>query len=152
MDTNQVKVHRKKTMFVDGPVTPEFIATAIAKHSSNTAIGAHQIFLGQIRADVIDQKMVMAIEFTAYREMADDAYAIFRESLFSKYSLTCMHVYHSVGRVNAGEVNLFVFVSSVHRKDATAACAELVEWIKKEAPVWGKEILSDDQVHWKVNT
>lgn len=139
-------------MFVDGPVSPDFIGSAIAKHASNTRIGAHQIFLGQIRADEINGSTVKAIEFTAYRDMADEAYANFRETLFEKYDLTCMHVYHSLGAVKTGEVNLFVFVSSAHRAPAIAACTELVEWIKKEAPVWGKEIMSDDLVQWKVNT
>lgn len=151
MEQPSAKVHRKKTMFIHNPVSPVFIADAIAKHAANTAIGAHQIFLGQIRADKIDEQIVEAIEFSAYEDMADEAYADFRETLFKNYELTCMHVYHSLGRVNTGEINLFVFVSSVHRKAATAACAELVEWIKCKAPIWGKEILTGDQVQWKVN-
>ena len=66
-------VKKKKTMFIEGPVTPDFIATSISKHSSKTDIGAHQIFLGQIRSDSIDGKIVKAIEFSSYGEMA--AYA-----------------------------------------------------------------------------
>ena len=68
-----------------------------------------------------------------------------------KYSLTCMHVYHSLGRIAVGEINLFVFVSAVHRKDAIAACAELVELIKTDLPIWGKEIFEDEGHRWKVN-
>lgn len=139
-------------MFVEGPVTPEFIANSIGKHASNTTIGAHQLFLGQIRKDRKEDREVVAIEFTAYREMADDAYNEFREVLFGKYNLVCMHVYHSLGRIQAGEINLFVFVSSTHRKDAMAACSELVEWIKKDLPVWGKEILTGDAHAWKINS
>ncbi|HRH67404.1 MAG TPA: molybdenum cofactor biosynthesis protein MoaE [Bacteroidia bacterium] len=143
---------KRKTMFVDGPVSPEFIATSIAKHSSKTDIGAHQIFLGQIRSDSIDGKIVKAIEFSSYREMADEQYLVLREELFSKYKLSCMHVYHSLGRVHSGEINLFVFVSSKHRKDATDACSELVEMIKTKLPIWGKEIFDDEKYVWKVNS
>jgi len=46
---------------------------------------------------------------------------------------------------------LFVFVSSVHRAPAFEACREIVEQIKKEVPVWGKEILEDDTHVWKTN-
>lgn len=125
-----IKEKAKKTMFVEGPVSPLFIGDSIAKHAANHAIGAHQIFLGQIRSDALGEAMVTAIDFTAYRDMADEAYRQFREELFSRYRITCLHVYHSLGKVNAGEINLFVFVSASHRKDAITACAELVEWIK----------------------
>jgi molybdopterin synthase catalytic subunit len=146
------KPARRKTMFIDGPVAAGFIADSISKHAGNHSIGAHEIFLGQIREDVVDGKKVTAIDFTAYLEMADEAYVAFRETLFSRYSLTCMHVHHSLGPVRVGEINLFVFVSSRHRKDAMAACRELVEWIKSHAPVWGK-LLFDDSTHdWKTNT
>ena len=38
--------------------------------SSVRNIGAHSIFLGQIRADEIDGKTVSAIDYSAYEEMA----------------------------------------------------------------------------------
>jgi len=72
-----------------------------------------------------------------------------REAIFEKYSLTCMHVYHSLGSVKAGEISLFVFTSSVHRKAAIEACEETVERIKKELPVWGKEVFEDASYQWK---
>ena len=53
--------------------------------------------------------------------------------------------------ISAGEINLFVFVSSAHRKDATLACQELVELIKIKLPIWGKEILEDENYTWKEN-
>ncbi|WP_294274417.1 molybdenum cofactor biosynthesis protein MoaE, partial [uncultured Chryseobacterium sp.] len=74
-----------------------------------------------------------------------------REDIFSRYELTCMHVYHSLGTVNAGEICLFVFTSSKHRKMAMDACDELVERIKSELQVWGKEIFNDETHQWKVN-
>ncbi|MFM7216605.1 MAG: molybdenum cofactor biosynthesis protein MoaE [Bacteroidota bacterium] len=121
---------KRKSMFIEGPVAPSFIADSIAKHSGNHAIGAHEIFLGQIREDEADGRKVTGIDFSAYAIMADEAYTSFREELFSRHALTCMHVHHSLGPVRVGEINLFVFVSSRHRKDAMAACRELVEWIK----------------------
>ena len=74
-----------------------------------------------------------------------------RESIFAKYELTCMHVYHSLGNVLVGEICLFVFTSSKHRKMAIEACNELVEAIKFELPIWGKEIYQDQSIVWKEN-
>lgn len=142
---------RSKKLFVEGAISPEFISDSISKHSTKKNIGAHQIFLGQIRNDDVDSKAVQAIEFSAYAEMAEEEYFKIREIIFSKYDLICMHVFHSLGRVGAGEINLFVFVSSVHRKDATEACKEMVELIKTKLPIWGKEMFDSDEHRWKVN-
>jgi molybdopterin synthase catalytic subunit len=142
---------KPKNIFVQGPVTASFIGESIQKHSSKTEIGAHQIFLGQVRADVLSGKKVKAIDYTAYEAMALEKMHEIREDIFSKYNLTCMHVYHSLGRVATGEISLFVFTSSAHRKPAIQSCAEIVERIKAELPVWGKEILEDETYQWKVN-
>lgn len=137
---------------VEGAISPAFIGESIAKHSSKKDIGAHSIFLGQVRNDIINDKKVKAIDYTSYLEMAEDKFHEIREDAFKKYSLTCMHIYHSIGKVNAGEISLFVFTSSIHRKDAINACEEIVEKIKKEVPVWGKEIFEDESSQWKINS
>jgi molybdopterin synthase catalytic subunit len=142
---------KKKDVFRDGAITPEFVMNSIAKHSVKTDIGAHSIFLGQIRKDEIDGKKVNAIEYTAHKEMANAQFHIIREDAFTKYNLNCMHIYHSLGTVNTGEISLFVFTSSPHRRDAIDACNEIVERIKQEVPVWGKEILEDGGHVWKEN-
>ncbi|MGN7782915.1 molybdenum cofactor biosynthesis protein MoaE [Niabella sp. 22666] len=142
---------KMKNIFVEGPISTAFIAESIQKHAAKTSIGAHDIFLGQVRADIIDDRVVAAIEYTAYEDMALQKMHEIREAIFEKYALTCMHVYHSLGRVNAGELCLFVFTSAPHRRAAIDACAELVELIKKELPVWGKELFEDATHQWKVN-
>lgn len=141
-----------KNIFLQGAVSPSLIAEQIAKHSTKTNIGAHDIFLGQVRADVIEGRTVAAIEYTAYEEMALEKMHEIREALFARYPLTCMHVFHSLGQVKAGEICLFVFTSAAHRRAAIDACAELVERIKAELPVWGKEIFDNAEHQWKVNT
>ena len=147
--TNSMKERKPKNIFVPGPVASTFIAESIQKHSTKTDIGGHSIFLGQVRADKIDGKEVALIEYTTYEEMALEKMHAIREDIFSKYDLTCMHVYHSLGNVKAGEISLFVFTSSAHRKAAIDACEETVERIKAELPVWGKELFADNSYVWK---
>lgn len=142
---------KKHKVFIQGAITPTFIADSIAKHSGKTAIGAHDIFLGQVRNDLIDNKTVVAIEYSAYEEMAENLFHEIREAIFVKYDIVCMHIYHSLGLVKTGEICLFVFVSAKHRKDAFDACRDLVEQIKAMTPIWGKEIFEDDSHVWKQN-
>nr|WP_068893409.1 molybdenum cofactor biosynthesis protein MoaE [Pedobacter panaciterrae] len=140
-----------KNIFVNGSINPLFIAESIAKHSSKTQIGGHSIFLGQVRKDELQGNHVFAIEYTAYDDLALEKMHLIREEIFEKYPLSCMHVYHSLGRVHSGEICLFVFTSSAHRKPAIDACSELVERLKAELPIWGKEIFENDTHQWKEN-
>ena len=143
---------KSKNVFIEGAISSEFIGQSIAKHQSKTSIGAHNIFLGQVRADDIDGKIVAAIEYTAYEEMANAKFHDIREATFNKFDLTCMHIYHSLGKVNSGEICLFVFVSSPRRTQVFKAIEFIVEEIKANVPVFGKEFFEDETHQWKVNS
>ena len=140
-----------KNCFKEGAISPEFIGNSIAHHQVKKNIGAHQIFLGQVRNDMIGGKEVVAIDYSAHEEMANKIFHEIRETTFDKFDLTCMHIYHSIGKVNTGEICLFVFVSSAHRKMVQLALEFVVEAIKSDAPVFGKELLEDDTHVWKEN-
>jgi molybdopterin synthase catalytic subunit len=146
-----MKGEKIKDIFMQGAIGPAFIGECIARHQSKTRIGGHSIFLGQVRADETGDKKVIAIDYSAYAGMALEEMSRIREDIFEKYPLECMHVYHSLGRVEAGQVCLFVFTSSAHRKAAMDACGELVERIKSELPVWGKELYMNGTHEWKRN-
>ncbi len=141
-----------KKALVVGAISPEKIATSIAHHQVKTNIGGHAIFLGQVRADEIEGETVKAIDYTAYEEMAEKEFHEIREAAFEKYDLTCLHIYHSLGVVKAGEICLFVFTSSKHRAMAFDACRFITEEIKAKVPVFGKEIFEDDSHQWKKNS
>jgi len=143
---------KKKQVFVEGPIAPSKIAESIEKHSTMHDIGGHSIFLGQVRADELDGKAVTAIEYTCYPEMAEAVIHEIREETFSKFQLSCMHIYHSLGIVEAGAISLFVFTSSKHRAAAIDACTFVVEAIKSKVPIWGKELFNDESHTWKQNT
>jgi len=140
-----------KNIFVAGAISPLFIGERIAEHQSKTGIGGHSIFLGQVRADKIEDQQVIAVEYTSYEAMALEQMSAIREAVIEKYSLICMHVYHSLGTIKSGEICLFVFTSAPHRKAAIDACSETVERLKAELPIWGKEILGDGGFQWKIN-
>ena len=142
---------KKHKVFVEGAISPSFIADSIAKHSTKTTIGAHDIFLGQVRKDEINGKTVEAIDYSAYTEMAEEKFHEIRELAFGKFELSCMHIYHSIGKVKTGEICLFVFVSSPHRQSAFDACRWIVEEIKANVPIWGKELFADETHTWKEN-
>ena len=140
-----------KNCFKDGPISPDFIAQSISHHQVKTNIGAHQIFLGQVRKDEIEGQLVQAIDYSAHEEMANKVFHEIREATFEQFDLPCMHIYHSLGRVAAGEICLFVFASSKHRKEAQKVIEHLVEEIKSKVPIFGKEVFEDESFVWKEN-
>ena len=140
-----------KNIFVQGAISPNKIAESIGHHQSKTKIGAHNIFLGQVRADEVNGKTVNAIDYSAQTEIANQLCHEIREAAFSKYDLSCMHIYHSLGRVNAGEISFFVFVSSAHRPPVFESLSEIVNEIKEKLPIFGKELFEDKSHQWKVN-
>jgi molybdopterin synthase catalytic subunit len=148
MDNVKTKPH---SVLQQGPIPPDFVSASIASHSAKTGLGAHTIFLGQVRRDEIEGKPVEAIEYSAYPEMAEKEFYKIREEAFAKYELGCLHIHHSLGLVKAGEISLFVFVSAKHRKQVFEACSYLVEQIKVRIPIWGKEITGDGSYTWKEN-
>ena len=143
---------KEKHIFIQGPISPRFISDCIASYQSKIEIGAHDIFLGQVRADVIEGKTVAAIEYSAYEEMANIKFNEIRENTFAKFEVGGVHIYHSLGKVGVGEICLFVLVSSPHRRTAFEALEYCVEEIKAQVPVFGKELFEDDSYQWKVNT
>ena len=146
-----MKENKKRKVFVDGPVKPLFVGEAVAKHQAKTSIGAHNIFLGQVRNDIIDDKEVGAIEYSAYEEMAEPEIDKIREEAFAKFDLVCLHIYHSLGVVEAGEISLFVFTSSPHRDASFKATRYVVDEIKSRVPIFGKELFTDSSHGWKKN-
>ena len=159
---SEAKTHKVKDIFVEGAIDPAFVGTSIAKHATRQDIGAHEIFLGQIRADVArgnveaparsDNTNVIAIEYTAYRAMALAQMTVIREEAFVRWpSMTCLHVHHSLGVIPVGQLCFMVFASAPHRVAAREAVAWVVDRIKTDLPIFGKEILSDDTHQWKRN-
>lgn len=140
-----------KKIFIDGPISPEFISDSISKHQSKHNIGAHNIFLGQVRADIIKDQNVKSIEYSAYEDMANKKVNEIREDAFKKFDLTCLHTYHSLGNIKVGEISFFVFVSSVRRSEVYEATQFLVDRIKNEVPIFGKEIFENEKFQWKEN-
>jgi len=156
---SEVKTHKRRDIFVEGGIDPAFIAGSIAKHATQSAIGGHEIFLGQVRADPVvtsseveKRQQVRSIEYTAYRDMANEQMTVIREEAFARWPITCLHVRHSLGRIAAGQLCFFVFASASHRQAAREAVAYVTDEVKKRLPIFGKEIFAEGGHIWKTNS
>lgn len=140
------------SLFVQGAIPSALLAEAVERLHRKTGIGAHSIFLGQVRADETPAGPVTAIHYTAYEDMAREKAAEICTAVMDEYQLELLEIYHSLGTVKAGEISLLVLACSRHRRPAIEACSAAVERLKKELPVWGQELTGQDASFWKVNT
>jgi len=138
-------------LFIKGPIDHFTIAEALMQLQHNCKNGAHEIFLGQVRADRIDDHTVIAIEYSAFKEMVEEQLKKITTQILEQFPITAIHIRHSLGMVPVGNISLFVLVSAPHRKAAFDATHLLVDRLKAELPIWGKEIFDNQQSQWKVN-
>lgn len=137
--------------FIDGPIKSEIIECELNRLENMCHIGAHQIFLGRVRADNFEGQCVTEIDFSMHSIMAKDILSVIIEDTKKKFRIWEVVIFHSTGKVQVGKVCLFVMVSSAHRTACHQAIDYCVERLKSEAPIFGKEILENKQHIWKVN-
>ncbi len=135
---------------VEGPVSLSVISEIIANLKEESFCGGHSLFLGQVRADIVDGEKTTAIEYSAYDEMVLSEIEKIKSLILDEFSdAKQIEIIHSTGLVKCGEISLFVMVSAGHRRHALDACSRTVELVKERLPVWKKEIFGDQSYRWK---
>lgn len=105
-------------------------------------VGAVALFIGVVRGHS-NGKEVVALEYDAYKRMAERKLCEIAEGVCSRHGLERLIIIHRVGRARVGEVVVVIAASSAHRHEAIEACREAIERIKADVPMWKKEILKD---------
>jgi len=98
--------------------------------------GAVVSFVGTVR----DENEIAALEYEAYDEMARKRLEEIVGEAVSRWGLKKALLVHRLGRVSVGEASLLIAVSSPHRGEAFEACRWILESLKKDVPIWKKEV------------
>lgn len=138
-------------LFTEGPIDHSSIVEALAQLRHDCENGAHEIFLGQVRADRVDGHTIVGIEYSAFEEMVEEQLKKIADQIFDQFPIKSLHIRHSLGLVPAGGICLFVLISAPHRQAAFDATRIFVDRLKAELPIWGKEIFDNQNSQWKVN-
>ena len=138
--------------FYKGALSGQILSDTILALQEDLHAGAYNVFLGQVRADEIKGKTVSFIEFTAYEEMVPHAFEeIVNQTKIEFPDVRNIQVFHSLGKIKAGELCFIVLVTSGHRDSSFQACRKVTEAFKFGIPVFGKELFEDDSHQWKIN-
>ena len=119
----------------DQPLSLEAVAAEVADERA----GAVATFTGTVRRRSRDREVTL-LEYEAYAEMAEDVMAQLARELEERYELCAVAIHHRVGVLGIGEASVVVAVSAPHRQDALAACADAIEALKAQVPLWKKEL------------
>jgi len=108
--------------------------------------GAIASFLGVVR-DHHAGRRVRRLEYHAYTPMAEAILGQVAAEAAGRFGTSDIAIVHRIGDLGVGEISLHVVVAAVHRREALAACAWVVDEVKARAPIWKKEF-GEDGAFW----
>jgi molybdopterin synthase catalytic subunit len=122
---------------------------SVAEHEDAVAdkrAGAVVSFCGVVR-DHDGGRAVTELEYVGHPTATDVITEIARE-FAAREGVHAVAVSHRIGLLGIGDVALACAVSSAHRGQAFAACADLVDEVKKRLPIWKRQVFTDGEEEW----
>lgn len=124
--------------------TPLSLASVVALVEHPEA-GGIATFTGNVRRRSRG-KTVEHLEYEAYEPMALRVMDAIRSRIEAEIEGTRVAIHHRVGRLSIGETAVVIAASAPHRAEAFAACREAIEALKRDVPIWKREIADDGAV------
>ncbi|KAF2347579.1 Molybdopterin synthase catalytic subunit [Trinorchestia longiramus] len=128
----------------------ELSVAEVTQRLTSPKCGAISLFVGTTR-DMFEGMTVVSLEYEAYEAMACKEMRKLSDEARSQYPVENIIIIHRLGQVAVTEASIIVGVSAVHRAEAIAATAFIMDCIKARVPVWKKEVYSDGSKSWKEN-
>ncbi len=125
-------------------------AAALLSAVQPPAAGAAAVFLGTVRADDVNGRRIVALDYEAYREMAEKKLGEIEAEMRRRWPIESCTMVHRLGRVPVGEASVAVAVATGHRGDAFEACRFGIDTIKSIVPIWKRDVFADGPGEWAV--
>ena len=122
---------------------------SVAEHEdavADKAAGAVVSFAGVVR-DHDGGRSVTELEYVGH-PTADDVIRELAEEFAAREDVHAVAVSHRIGLLGIGDVALACAVAADHRREAFTTCAELVDEIKRQLPVWKHQEFADGTDEW----
>lgn len=119
------------------PIDPEAPLRAVAGADCGAVVG----FVGTVRA-TNHGKAVVRLEYEAYAEMALRIFEHIAAQARERWAAR-LAIHHRTGALEPGEISVAIAAAAPHRADAFDACRHAIEALKKDAPIWKRELYPD---------
>ncbi len=107
--------------------------------------GAIAIFVGFVRK-ISEGREVVRLEFERFDELYRQKVKEIEEHIKRYDGVVDVKIYHKVGSLKPGEDILYVIVMGESRRSVYKPLEECVELIKKELPIWKKEVYENGAI------
>ena len=107
--------------------------------------GAVTVFDGIVRNNTRGRQ-TLYLEYTAYEAMALNQMRALAQAAIERFGVRDVALLHRLGRLYVGETSVLIAVASAHRGATFDACRWLIDTLKKQVPIWKKEIFVDGAV------
>lgn len=112
-------------------------------------LGAIVTFEGATRRDVDPEHgAILRLDYEAYESMTRQQLERLAGEARKRWTAGRMAIIHRLGSIPPGEVALMIAVACGHRAEAFEACRWLIDTIKKEVPIWKKDVFEDGYARW----
>ncbi|OGN98589.1 MAG: hypothetical protein A2Y89_05690 [Chloroflexi bacterium RBG_13_51_18] len=125
----------------DRPISPE----DVVNHAKTPDSGCVVTYVGLIR-DNSRGKSVYSVEYTDADGKAAERLNEIASEIGRKYPVNNVVIYHRVGVLNVGDINLVVAVAAAHRGEGLAAVGYAVDLFKEKLPTAKKETYLDGTI------
>jgi len=113
------------------------------------ALGGVCTFEGATRDDADpDHGPVVRLEYEAYEAMARRQMATLADKALHRWGPGRVAMVHRIGQVPVGDVSVMIAVACGHRAEAFAACRWLIDTLKRDVPIWKRDVYADGFVRW----
>jgi molybdopterin synthase catalytic subunit len=109
--------------------------------------GAYASFEGWVR-DHNDGRQVIALSYESYQSLAEAEGSKVIEEARLRFALVEAACVHRVGKLELGELAVWVGVSAAHRDAAFAACRWIIDEVKSRVPIWKHEHYAEGSAEW----
>ena len=116
--------------------------TAVLKAGED---GAVTVFDGIVRNNTRGRR-TLYLDYSAYEEMALDQMRSLAAEAVTRFGVRDIAMVHRLGRLEVGETSILIAVASAHRGATFDACRWLIDTLKKQVPIWKKEVFVDGAV------
>ena len=136
------------TGFVLVEEAPDVLRPDTLRSRLNTeGCGAVVSFVGLTR-ETEGEADVLRLEFDAWQDKLTPVLKDLAEQAIQNFGVLAVAMAHRTGSVGPQEPIVAIHVGSPHRKEAFRACEWLIDELKKQAPIWKKEVTSEGET-WK---
>ena len=104
-------------------------------------------FVGLTR-DHEDGVPVKGLEFDAWEDKLPKVLQSIAEEPISTFGVSSVVMSHRTGFVEPGQEIVCIHVGSAHRAEGCTACSWIISELKRQAPLWKKELREDGEF-WK---